>query len=466
LREYAAGLGGCLIVLEGVGRKRSISRRIGDFAQSQPAAAWVTGVTLLAFLIRFIVVCCAFRGVADPSNTHAEFGFEMGWTARSIALGHGFSGPFQALTGPTALVPPLYPYILAGIFKLFGLYTPLAAFVALLLNSILSALTCIPVYGVAREASGDRLARWAALGWAIYPFAVYFSAARVWDYALTSLLFTCCFWWAMRLHRALRMRTWLLFGLVFGIGALANPSIASMLPFLLLIAVHRARQIGIPSFKRAMVAFAAFVLTILPWAVRNQRVLHMTSPLRDGFWLEFYAGNIGDPTDSNSPSAHPASNPAEMALYKQMGERAYLAKKHDLALAIVRQHKRRFLHDTEHRIVRYWTGYWSLAPSYLEHEPLDLPNVPFCTTLSLFLIFGLITWGRNHREMLLPFALLLIVFPIPYYLTHASMDYRQPIEPELAILVTAGMLAVRDRVRAQATEPIELPAADLDLVPS
>jgi hypothetical protein len=46
------------------------------------------------------------------------------------------------------------------------------------------------------------------------------------------------------------------------------------------------------------------------------------------------------------------------------------------------------------------------------------------------------------------------------------MDYRQPIEPELAILVTAGMLAVRDRVRAQATEPIELPAADLDLVPS
>jgi hypothetical protein len=66
---------------------------------------------------------------------------------------------------------------------------------------------------------------------------------------------------------------------------------------------------------------------------------------------------------------------------------------------------------------------------------------------------------------LLPFALLLLVFPIPYYLTHASMDYRQPVEPELAILITAGMLAVRDRVTAQAEEPIEI-ATDLDLVPS
>jgi hypothetical protein len=62
--------------------------------------------------------------------------------------------------------------------------------------------------------------------------------------------------------------------------------------------------------------------------------------------------------------------------------------------------------------------------------------------------------------------LLVVLFPVPYYLTHASMDYRQPMEPELAILVTAGMLAVRDRVTAQATVPIEIEAPDLDLVPS
>ena len=427
---------------------------------------WVAGTTLLAFVIRFIVVCCAFPNVADPLNTHAEFGFEMGWTARSIVLGHGFSGPFQAMTGPTAIVPPLYPYILAGIFKLFGLYTPAAAFVALLMNSVLSSLTCIPVYGVARDASGERLARWAALGWAIYPFAVYFSAARVWDYALTSLLFACCFWWAMRLHRAVRVRTWVLFGLAFGLTALSNPSIVSMLPFLLLIAVWRARQIGVPAFKRAMIAFATFALVMVPWTIRNERVMHIAAPLRDGFWLELYAGNVGDNYDSNSPSAHPASNPAELALYARLGETAYMAQKKSLAIVNIRGHKRMFVHDSVRRFIRYWTGYWSFAPSYLSHEPFDIPNVPFCTMLSLFLICGLVGWGRSRFDTLLPFALLVVLFPIPYYLTHASMDYRQPIEPELAILVTAGMLAVCDRVKAESTEAIEIAGTDFDLVPS
>jgi hypothetical protein len=251
---------------------------------------------------------------------------------------------------------------------------------------------------------------------------------------------------------------------VFGVGALSNPSIVSMLPILLMIAVWRGRQIGVPAFKRAMIAFAAFVLTIAPWTIRNARVLHIAAPLRDGFWLELYAGNIGDPTNSNSPSAHPASNPAEMALYAQMGEPAYMAQKQSMAIETIRENKRVFVHASYRRFLRYWTGYWSFSRDYLQHEPFDLPNVPFCTTLSLFLLCGLVTWGRNRHDTLLPFALLIAVFPIPYYLTHASMDYRQPVEPELAILITAGMLAVRDRVTADAAD-IEM-ATDLDLVPS
>ncbi|HTV09739.1 MAG TPA: glycosyltransferase family 39 protein [Candidatus Aquilonibacter sp.] len=455
-----------MIVLEGLERKVPVSRRISDFVRSRPAATWLCAVTIAAFLIRFVVVCFAFRGIADPVNTHAEFGFEMGWTARCIALGRGFSCPFQPMTGPTAIVPPIYPYLLAGVFKIFGLYTPMAAFVALSINGLFSALTCVPVYGIARDASGERLARWAALGWAIYPFAVYFSAARVWDYALTSLLFACAFWWAMRLHRTVSAYAWLFFGVLFGINALSNPSVVSILPFLLLIAVWRARQIGMPAFRRAMVAFLGFVVTILPWTIRNERVLHVAAPLRDGFWLEFYAGNIGDPTNSNSPTAHPASNPEEMALYERMGEPAYMAQKHTLSLESVREHKQLFVTATARRFLRYWTGYWSLSAAYLEHEPLDLPNVPFCTTLSLFMICGLAGWWRRDRQRLLPFLAVVILFPIPYYLTHASVDYRQPVEPELAILITAGMLSVRDRATASDIAAVQIDSSDLDFVPS
>jgi 4-amino-4-deoxy-L-arabinose transferase-like glycosyltransferase len=270
----------------------------------------------------------------------------------------------------------------------------------------------------------------------------------------------------MRLHRAVSLYAWILFGVLFGVAALSNPSIASLLPFLLLIAVRRARQIGIPSFRRAMVAFFAFVVTILPWTIRNERVLHLAAPLRDGFWLEFYAGNIGDPTNSNSPSAHPASNQAEMALYSRLGEAAYMQQKRGLALDTIRDHKHLFVAATVRRFLRYWTGYWSLTAVYLEHEPLDLPNVPFCTTLSLFMICGVVTWWRRDRQHLLPFVVLVVLFPIPYYLTHASMDYRQPIEPELAILITAGMLSVRDRVTASEAAAVAINSAELDFVPS
>lgn len=455
-----------MIVLDGLESRVSRIRKIGDFIHKQSPAVWVGATVLLAFLIRFVVVCCAFRGIADPANTHAEFGFEMGWTARSIALGHGFSGPFQPITGPTAIVPPIYPYLLAGIFRALGLYTARAAFVTLTFNSIVSSLTCIPIYAAARESSGERLARWAAFGWAIYPFAVYFSAARVWDYALTSLLFACCFWWAARLHRSVGVRPWILFGVLFGVTALCNPSIVSSLPFLLLIAVWRGRQIGLTRLTHAAVAFFAFALVLLPWTVRNERALHILSPVRDGFWLEFYAGNIGDPTNSNSPSAHPASNPDEMALYSRIGETAYMGQKHALAVANLRNHKAAFLLASTRRFIRFWTGYWSFSPAYLEHEPYDLPNVPFCSTLALFTLIGLFASSPRDRFRLPPFALLVALFPVPYYLTHASMDYRQPIEPELVILSTAGALAVRDRLLASNREAVKVSATELDLVAS
>jgi hypothetical protein len=72
---------------------------------------------LAALLVRLFVVAFVFRDQTDPTDHYAQFGWEMGWVARSIALGHGFSSPFFPATGPTALVPPLFPYLIAGIFS-------------------------------------------------------------------------------------------------------------------------------------------------------------------------------------------------------------------------------------------------------------------------------------------------------------------------------------------------------------
>ena len=63
----------------------------------------------------------------SPRNDHFGFGWETGRIARAIALGQGFSNPFHGITGPTAWIAPAYPYFLAGVFKIFGIYSDASA---------------------------------------------------------------------------------------------------------------------------------------------------------------------------------------------------------------------------------------------------------------------------------------------------------------------------------------------------
>ena len=396
-----------------------------------------------------IVVAALISHDTNHTLNYNDFGWEsweMGWVARSIVLSHGFSSPFLPLTGPTALVPPLYPYLIAGIFKLFGLNTVKVAFALLGFNSLCSALTCIPLYFLVLNSLNRRAARIAALGWAVYPFAIYFAADRVWDYALTGLLFSCCLLLAQRLHKRSPL-SWAGFGLLFGVTVLSNPSVVTMLPILLLIAMVKVlRGPGLrTALTNALIASAAFILVCTPWTVRNQRVMHSSFFMRDGFWLEFYAGNNGDTTASNSAWVHPASNPVEMTRYQQLGEIAYMAEKRDLSLDFVHHHLAFFAVASVRRIVRFWTGFWSFSPSYLKFEPMDLPNVPFCLFLLFFMIRGLHRWWLQDKAAVLPYLMAVLIFPFPYYFTHASMDYRMPIEPIIIVLVTIGLFGTGTR---------------------
>jgi hypothetical protein len=293
-----------------------------------------------------------------------------------------------------------------------------------------------------KRVAGTRLARFAAAAWAIYPFAIYFSANRVWEYALTALLFATCFWVAQLLHFHRGLFAWMGFGILFGITALSNPSILSALPFLLLIPMLKLRRTGGHWLRNGLAAALVFASVCAPWIIRTQRAMHATSLIRNGFWLEFWAGNNGDTSNSNPSWAHPASNPVEMQKYQTLGETAYLAEKHQMAIAFVEHHPLFFAAVTVRRAVRFWTSYWSFQRSYLRTEPLDVPNVFFCTSLTLLMLRGLRRWWMEDRRAALPYALLIAIFPLTYYLTHSSMDYRQPIEPQILILVTIGIFGL------------------------
>ena len=115
-------------------------------------------MALVALAVRLAVIPFVFHDWLDPFVLeHWAFGL----IARSIASGHGFGSPFAPTGAPSALLPPVYSYLLAGIFKIFGVETKASVLAALSLNSLFSALTCVPVFLLARQAFGDRVAKWA-----------------------------------------------------------------------------------------------------------------------------------------------------------------------------------------------------------------------------------------------------------------------------------------------------------------
>jgi 4-amino-4-deoxy-L-arabinose transferase-like glycosyltransferase len=433
-------------------------------------AGWLRQILpalVVALAIRIVVVFFTYRSLPDADKFYESFGWEMGWIARALASGHGFSSPYYPWSGPTAIMSPLYPGLLSLVFRLFGVYSLTSAFVILSINSLLSTLTCIPVYFSAKYSLGPRAAKVAAWVWALYPFAIYYSAGRVWEYALTSLLFTTCFCIAQRIHQSAKPLAWIGFGALYGITAHSNASVMSTLPFLLGLALWQAHKEGKRWVLNGALTMLTFFLVLTPWTIRNYRALGVIVPIRDNIWLELYADDFGNaPYDRTSPPTcdnrpYPASSPVEMKKYLAMGEIPYLAQKRAMSLDDLKNHPHYafLVVKTLRRIVYYWTGYWSFSADELRDQPLTPENVFYVSTVTLFMLLGIRSLWRTNRTAAMPYLLLIGSFPITYYLTHPMMDYRQPIEPAVVVLGVAGALALR---RAEARKPA---AVGRDLAP-
>ena len=127
----------------------------------------------------------------------------------------------------------MYTYLVAGVFRLFGIYTASSALVMLTLNDLFSALTCLPVFFIARRIFGPPAAVWAGWIWALFPWAVAVANTTVWDTTLTTLLFGLLVLATLRLERSTSLVAWVGYGALWGVAALTDPAVLfSTLPFL------------------------------------------------------------------------------------------------------------------------------------------------------------------------------------------------------------------------------------------
>jgi hypothetical protein len=417
----------------------------------------LTVIVLVALALRLLVTQLPnFENLMDADHIHA---WEPGNVAEALVAGRGFGSAFMS-SQTSAIMPPVYPLVVAVLFHFFGVHTAASIFAAHALNCLLNALACIPVILMARRSFGERAGWWAAWAWAFFPYGIYFSAAWAWS---THLLLLCICWllyMAQSMEQSPNLALWAGFGLLAGFAGLTEPSALVVIPFLILLACGRLAIAGKRWAVPAAVASLTLSATLAPWLVRDAMVFHRFIPVRDSMGLELWMGNNGNNLRWTSDDLHPLHDAKELADYNAMGELAYMDHKGEQAREYIRDHKLWYAWMCLRRSVYIWTGFWSFDRNYLALEPTDPENIPFATCLTLLCLLGLLAaWTEKPFEAI-RYAGVLFLFPIMYYFTHPEPYHLRPLDPVMVMLGCYGILKWREWARAAASVPVLLKAAE------
>jgi hypothetical protein len=408
-------------------------------------------ILLVAFAVRIAFAWDQQRKIPENALGTVPFAQETGNIAYSLAIGKGFSNPFRQETGPTAWLAPVYPLLVAGAFKLFGTFTVRAFFFLVLLNALFSVAVCIPIFHVGKRVAGLAVGAVAAWLWALFPGAIMVPFEWIWDTSLSALLAATLLWATLKLPASHRMRDWCGYGLLWGFTLMTNPSLGSLLPFLLGWAAYRAWQLQDSSapteslawLKGATLALALAVVCCIPWTARNYSLFHRFIPLRSNFPLELYIGNNENYDDQHPRYPGPITKERETLRYLHLGETPFMDEEMRKAKTFIVAHPRVELRLFGDRFAAFWTGLPNALQNFLATDSWLVRVLMLSAILSgLGALAGIAVLIRRRSQFTLPLAAYPLIFPLLYYITHTSLRYRHPIDPVVLLLTTIAAQSV------------------------
>jgi 4-amino-4-deoxy-L-arabinose transferase-like glycosyltransferase len=387
-------------------------------------------IATIAFLLRVAWILIGHTYKFKSTDDNFSFGWEMGRIAASLGSGHGFSSPFGPPTGPTAWEPPFYPYVMAGVFLLFGIYSKASAFLLLTLNSAFSALTCIPIFLIGKRVFSEKVAIGSAWAWALLPNVMFWCTRAVWETSLSALLLAAAFWLSLALEDRDGWRAWTEFGLLWGLIALNGTSLLSFLPAAGLWAWYRRTKRGKRPFAGVVLASLIFFACITPWLVRNYRTFGKFIFIRDNFGAELRLGNGNGADGTLMLYLDPPHDSYAMQQFESMGELNYIAMRKQQAVRYIKADYGRFAVLSLKRLLIFWAG----PPRVIDPPWLGPAKDSLFLGSSVLAIWGLGRALRLRKHGAWLFFWLLLLYPAIYYFVYAIPRYRHAIEPEMAIL--------------------------------
>ncbi len=346
---------------------------------------------------------------------------EFARIAWALTSGHGYSSPWaNTPLSPTAVEPPVYSFLLAGIFHFAGAYSYRALWIGAGLNAIFSSITAVLILRLGKREFGSPVGVLAAWVWACWLYETVV-AVRLWESSLSALLLMVALLMLPKL-KVPSTSLWLLFGCLAAVAGLTNTTLLSVFPFFWVWLWVSYRQSARPCGKLVLASGGIFLLTLLPWTIRNYEAFHRLMPVRDNFGLELWLGNHEGVT-RRYDSDFPILDPSE---YNRLGEVRFMESKRDIALQFIGRHPAEFLRLSAWRCLRYWTA----------------PDPVVWSFVSLMAWSGMILALRRKGLEALPYAVVLLMFPLIYYITHTFNSYRHPTEPVMLLLVAYASVSL------------------------
>ena len=201
--------------------------------------------------------------------------------AWALVSGYGYSSPWpKTPLLPTAQQPPVYPLLIAGIFKIFGAYSLSSLWTAVTLNAIFASFTAVVILQIGKRTFSPAAGVLAAWTWSCWPYEAAVSV-RLWESSLSALLLAIALCQLPILAGSLRRSRWLIFGLLAGVAALNNTTLLAVFPFFWLWLWINYRPHLQSCNKQLLASVGICVLTLVPWTIRNYATFHRLIPIRD-----------------------------------------------------------------------------------------------------------------------------------------------------------------------------------------
>ncbi len=219
------------------------------------------GVLLVGLIVRLLLL---WRFADVGLAIHDERDYDQ------IAVSLATRGEYGFAPGQlTSIRPPLYPAFLASIYRVAGVQNYQAVRGV---QIVLSLLTTVLVYLLARRLYDQRIAMAAAALHCLYP-----SLVGATNLVLTESLFTFLlvgFLLLIERSMATQSRSALAgAGVVLGLAALTRSVVWLFPPFAVLLIIAFNRQLSWPRrLASALPLVLGFALTLAPWTIRNTRL--------------------------------------------------------------------------------------------------------------------------------------------------------------------------------------------------